>query len=436
MDYQIFPPEEIVEDALIELPPSKSIQNRRALLRALAAEPPEPLGPDASDDARLMAAALEAARQGQPDGKPVEINLELAGTAMRFLTAYFASRPGANVLLTGNSRMLQRPIGPLVQALRLCGAEIEYAGAEGCPPLRIRGRQLQGGTVTVDASVSSQFISALLMVAPLMTQGLTINLDGEPLSLPYILMTLKMMERRGINAERSPLQIVVQPGRYSPYAQSEEEADWSAASYWYEICAVSAGWYSLQGLRRDALQGDRAAASFFECLGVFTVPSEEHPGALDLQPSPEIFGRLELDLSANPDLAPALVVGACLINEPFRLWGMENLKVKECDRLQALRTEMGRLGLEIDEPIHGTLEWSGKRHPILEMPVFDSYGDHRMAMALTAVALVIPGITIRGAECVSKSYPNFWKQLQAVGFTLREPQPPEAASAEPDAPAD
>ncbi len=413
MDYRVFPPEEIIEEGVIELPLSKSISNRALVLAALTEGAPYPPRLADCTDTQVLAAAL---RQGLTG----EVNVGGAGTAMRFLAAYYAATPGADIFLDGDERMRQRPIRQLVDALRACGAEIEYAGEEGFPPLKIKGKRLKGGRVTVDATVSSQFVSALLMVAPTMDEGLTLELDGEPVSLPYILLTVGMMEDRGAEVDRSPLTISVAAGRYRAAEADDAEADWSAAAFFYEITALSAGWLTLRDLRTDSRQGDRRAAEYFERLGVITAPSEEIEGAVDLQPSPDLFGRLEADLSDTPDLAPALVVTASLLGVPFRLTGLQSLGIKECDRLQALVEEMEKVGVRVEKIRDFGLEWDGSRHPVFEVPVFDSRGDHRMAMALAPAAVYLPGAVVRGAETVAKSFPAYWDALRALGFSLEE----------------
>lgn len=413
MDYRVFPPEEIIEEGVIELPLSKSISNRALILAALTEGTPYPPRLADCTDTQVLAAAL---RQGLTG----EVNVGGAGTAMRFLAAYYAATPGADIFLDGDERMRQRPIRQLVDALRACGAEMEYAGEEGFPPLKIKGKRLKGGRVTVDATVSSQFVSALLMVAPTMEEGLTLELDGEPVSLPYILLTVGMMEDRGAEIDRSPLSISVAAGRYHAPAADDAEADWSAAAFFYEITALSAGWLTLRDLRADSRQGDRRAAEYFERLGVITAPSEEIEGAVDLQPSPDLFGRLEADLSDTPDLAPALVVTASLLGVPFRLTGLQSLGIKECDRLQALVEEMEKIGATVEKIRDFGLEWDGSRHPVFEVPVFDSRGDHRMAMALAPAAVYLPGAVVRGAETVAKSFPAYWDALRALGFSLEE----------------
>ncbi len=415
MDYRVYPPEELIEEGVVALPLSKSISNRALILAALTegAPRPEPLSDCA--DTKALADALSSGITG-------EINIGGAGTAMRFLTAYYAATPGADILLDGDTRMRQRPIGQLVDALRACGAEIGYAAEEGFPPLRIKGKRLKGGRVTVDATVSSQFVSALLMIAPTMEDGLTLDLDGEPVSLPYILLTLGMMEDREAAVDREPLSISVEPGHYRAINTADAEADWSAAAFFYEITALTAGWITLKGLRTDSRQGDRRAAEYFERLGVITAPSEDSDNAVELTPSPDLFGRLDADLSDTPDLAPALIVTAAMLGVPFRVTGLQSLGIKECDRLQALVEELDKIGATLEKIRDFGLEWDGKRHPITELPAFDTRGDHRIAMALAPVAAYIPGIIIRGAESVEKSYPGYWETLRSLGFTLEQAQ--------------
>lgn len=415
MNYSVYPPEEIIEDAVVAMPLSKSVANRALVLAALSGQPVPPVA-----DAEGVCSDVAAVTRALAVTSGV-VDIADAGTAMRFLTAYYAAVAGSDVTLTGTDRMKQRPVRPLVDALRACGADIEYAGEEGFPPLRIKGRELKGGTVTVDATLSSQFVSALLMVAPLMTEGLTIVMEEEPVSVPYIKMTLAMMRRRGIESVAEPLRISVPHGSYRPEA-IEMEGDWSAAAFWYEITALSAGWFTLSGLSEDSLQGDARCRDYFERLGVVTVPSEATPGALDLQPSPEVYGRVDLDLSDTPDMAPALVVCCCMLGVPFRFVGLQGLGIKECDRLAALCAEMEKVGCIIERIRDFGLEWDGKRMPILTMPVFETYSDHRMAMALAPVAFFIPGIVVKGAECVRKSYPEYWDHLLSIGFTLKDPE--------------
>ncbi len=411
MDYRIFPPDEIIETE-INLPLSKSETNRALIMQALT---PADYGLGAlaeCDDTRVLADALVSNSD--------TINIGDCGTAMRFLTGYFATKHGRAVTLDGSERMRQRPIGPLVDALRQCGADIEYAGQEGFPPLLIRGKHLDGGTIDIDATISSQFISSLLMVAPTMTNGLTLNLKGEPSSLPYILMTLGMMEQCGISCERIPDQIVVSNGEYRP-TSTPIEPDWSAASYWYELSSMGSAYIGLPGLKLPSLQGDADCAKIFQRLGVMT---EEEDGVLQVSPSPDMYGRVDLDMTDTPDLAPSLIVACAALGVPFHITGLSSLVIKECDRLQALHNELLKLGVEMEIERGNSVIWEGRRMPVFELPAIDTYGDHRMAMAFAPLATLIPGIIINDIDVVSKSYPQYWDHLRHAGFIITDAAEP------------
>lgn len=405
MNYRIFPPEEMIE-ATIELPLSKSISNRALIINALTADT-KPIAKVAHcDDTDVMVEALSS--------QSSDVNIGAAGTAMRFLTAYFSVQEGRAVTLDGSERMRQRPIKALVDALRDCGASIEYLGEEGFPPLKISGRKLQGGDVALPASISSQYISALLMIAPLMAQGLRLTLEGEIMSRPYILMTLEMMRRQGVESEFDDNIITIAPSEYR-YADIDVEADWSAASYWYEIAALSTGMVSLKGLKSPSLQGDSKIAGYFEHLGIDTQFSD---GEVMLEPSPEQDARLELDMSEQPDLVQALAVTCCMLRIPFRFTGVETLRIKETDRLEALRVELDKLSFDLSIEGDNAIAWYGGQHPIIEQPCIDTYKDHRMAMAFAPVALYLPGVIINDVEVVSKSYPDYWEHLAQTGFVI------------------
>lgn len=406
MDYRIFPPEEILETT-VTLPLSKSISARALVMGALGSSVPEHIA--ACNDTDAMRRALS-------DNDPDIIDIGAAGTAMRFLTAYFAAIPGRTVILDGCERMRQRPIGPLVEALRSVGAEIDYAGSEGFPPLKITGRRLSGGEVPMDSTVSSQFVSAIMMVAPTMEKPLTLTLEGETVSGPYIRMTAEMMRRRGIDVEISRDNITVVPGRYGR-CDEPVEGDWSGASFWYEIAAVTAGWVTLTNLSKDSIQGDKALSEIFPRLGVLTEFGDE--GA-ELSATPDLYSRLDLDLSDTPDLVQPLTVTACAIGVPFTFTGVAGLRLKETDRLDALCRELLKIGCVVETEGDSILTWDGRRIPVSEMPVIDTYGDHRMAMAFAPLSVYIPGIVIRDADVVEKSYPDFWTHLHEAGFTITD----------------
>lgn len=418
MDIRILPPDGILETT-VDLPLSKSINARAIVMAHLSGSATAPV---ACADTETLASILAAPRlEGTVDVGP-------AGTAMRFLTAVAAATPGTSCVLTGSERMLHRPIGPLVDALRTLGADISYEGENGFPPLRIAGRPLHGGRIAIDASVSSQFISALMMVTPLMEAPLEIELKGMVGSLPYIKMTAEMMRRRGVRVETEPLRIYVDNTPYRNADLNDAEPDWSAAAFWYEIAALSAGWVTLTGLRDDSIQGDSGEAALFEKLGVLT---EFNGEGAELSATPELFNSLDVDMSGMPDAVPALAVTACMVGVPFRFSGVGALHDKECDRLEALARELGKLGFPLEIEVYGTvLTWDGRRRPVHELPVFDTYGDHRMAMALAPAAIFVPGIVVRDADVVAKSYPDFWKHLEEAGFTLLDPSEPLPETAE------
>lgn len=416
MDYRIFPPDGIVE-ATISLPPAKSIAIRQTVLCWLSGD----LSCAGSlrttnSDADTLYTALEAL-----DAGAARIDVRDCGAAMRFVTALAAATDGCDITIDGSERMHHRPVKPLADTLRHLGADITYLGEEGFPPMRIRGRKLSGGSVSIDGSGSSQYTSALMLATPLMQTSLDIRLDGIVQSAPYIAMTAEMLRRHGVEADMEPTRVTVANSPVQRH-HTPVEADWSAAAFWYEIAAVSAGWLTLKGLTENSIQGDSHAAELFERLGVVTEFTDE--GA-ELSATPDLYSRLEADLTDMPDSAPALAVTAALTGIPFRLSGLGALHAKECDRVEALAIELAKLGIDAEIENYGTvLSWDGTRRPITELPVFEVYGDHRMAMALAPAALFLPGIVVKDAQAVAKSYPDFWNDLQQAGFVLADPSEP------------
>lgn len=390
------------------LPWSKSVANRMLIIGALAGvETPDDVAATC-DDTRAASRALASTDE--------TVDIGAAGTAMRFLTAYLASRPGRHTL-TGTERMRHRPIAILVDALRRLGADIAYAGEAGFPPLDIRGRRLRGGELTMEAGVSSQYISALLMIAPTMERGLTLRLTGHIASRPYIDMTLALMRRYGAEARWTADDTITAGGRYRP-APYYIEADWSAASYWYEMMALTADTEArvlLPGLHADSLQGDSAVRRMFEPLGVKTTFTPE--GAL-LTRQPITVQRLDLDLSATPDLAQTLTVTLALLGLPFRLTGVESLRIKETDRTAALTRELAKLGCNIEGSTEAITGVRNAGEPPA-LPAIDTYDDHRMALAFAPACLRTGRIVINNAEVVSKSYPTYWDDLARAQFTIQ-----------------
>lgn len=405
MKYRITAP--ALLKASVKLPASKSICNRALILNALSYSPYDIQNLSDCDDTEVMVKALNSNER--------DFDIKAAGTAMRFLTA-FLSKVVGEWTITGTERMKNRPIKILVDALNALGAKIEYMEKEGYPPLRIFGSALQGGEISLAGGVSSQYISALLMIAPLMENGLTLHLEGNIISMPYINLTLQLMAQYGVKAEWNGSTIKVRPQEYNPIPFTVE-SDWSAASYWYAMMALSRNAeIELLGLFKNSLQGDSAGAKLFAQLGVGTTFTER--GVL-LRRNGNSVKKLNYNFVNEPDLAQTFVVACVLMNTPFRFTGLQSLKIKETDRIEALKTELRKLGYLLTDSNDSILEWNGERCEPEEHPVIATYEDHRMAMAFAPAALVRPeGIEIANPEVVSKSYPHFWEDLKAAGYSI------------------
>lgn len=386
----------------INLPASKSISNRALILNALSYSPFEIENLSDCDDTRVLINVLNS--------NDYRFDVGAAGTSMRFLTAFLAKTVG-EWRITGSERMKNRPIKLLVDALNSLGAKIEYLEKEGFPPLKIYGSALKGGHICLNGGVSSQYISALMMIAPYMQQGLKISLEGEVISIPYIRMTINMMQDFGIKVEFQNNEINIKPQVYSP-VPFQVESDWSAASYWYEILSVAReGKITLRGLKKDSCQGDSRVAEIFESLGVST---EYTKHGVILTPDEKLpVKHLTLDFKNIPDLAQTIAVTCCLKGITFDFTGLQSLKIKETNRIEALINELRKLGYVIHEPAEGQLAWNGEKCLMNENPEISTYDDHRMAMAFAPAALLHP-LTIRHPEVVSKSYPGFWNDLRLI----------------------
>ena len=409
MNYIIKAPVDGVK-ASMQLPASKSISNRVLILDALSYNPFDAQNLADCDDTRVLYDALHS-NEGH------DFDIKAAGTAMRFLTAFLSKIVG-EWTITGTERMKNRPIKILVDALNSVGARIEYMEKEGFPPLRIFGSALQGGEISLDGSVSSQYISALLMIAPTMEKGLTLHLTGKIISKPYIHLTLQLMRQYGVKAEWIGSTIKVQPQNYVPL-QYRVESDWSAASYWYEIMALSRqSEVELKGLVKNSLQGDAAGAKLFAQIGVGTTFT---PEGVSLRRNGNACRKLVYDFVNEPDLAQTFVVTCALLGIPFHFSGLQSLKIKETDRIEALKNELRKLGYLLTDKCGSILEWNGERCEPDEHPLIATYEDHRMAMAFAPAALVRPeGIRIAHPEVVSKSYPHYWEDLRKAGFVVEE----------------
>ncbi len=407
MKISITPPDSI--QATIQLPSSKSISNRALIIHALGnGEHPLDNLSDC-DDTQVMIRALQA----QPGDT---IDILAAGTAMRFLTAYLSVTPGDRII-TGTQRMQQRPIQVLVDALRELGANIDYVAQKGFPPLRIQGTTLTQSHISLPGNVSSQYISALLMIGPMLENGLKLTLTGEIISRPYINLTLQLMKDFGGKAAWiNEHELLVEPQPYSsiPFYV---ESDWSAASYWYQIAALSPkACITLPGLFEKSYQGDSQVTRIFRSLGVETLYGDK---TVILQKSGKPVERLDYNFINQPDLAQTVVVTCALLGIPFRFSGLQSLKIKETDRMAALICEMKKLGYVLQESEGSILSWEGERCE-RSPEAIDTYEDHRMAMAFAPACLTLPNVRINNPHVVTKSYPRYWEDLKTAGFIIKE----------------
>jgi len=392
---------------------SKSETNRLLLLQALY--PNITLeNVSNSDDSEVMSKALDNSEFTAQNSQL--INVHHAGTAMRFLTAFFAIQEGKEVVLTGSSRMKERPIGILVDALRQLGANISYEENEGVPPIRIVGKKLTSNKVSLAANVSSQYISALLLIAPKLKNGLELTLEGEITSIPYIKMTLALLNEIGVETLFENNIISVKPKFVIQNSKFVIESDWSSASYFYSIVALSnvGTQITLSSYKHNSLQGDSALVEIYKNFGVETLFNNNKSITIAKINNSQLE-TLNLKLNNCPDIAQTIAVTCLGLGIGCYLTGLHTLKIKETDRLEALKTELTKLGAKIlvtNDSL--TLESSNK---INKDVTISTYQDHRMAMAFAPLALKVP-IVIQDAEVVSKSFPTFWNDLKSIGFDI------------------
>ena len=415
MQYIVKAPNRI--KAEINLPASKSISNRVLVIHSLSGGNSTLHNLSDCDDTQVMINALR--------DMPEVIDIKAAGTAMRFMSAYLSVTEGEHVI-TGTERMKHRPIGVLVDALRRLGADIEYVGEQGYPPLRIRGKQLEGGTLEVPGNISSQYISALLMIGPALRNGLELRLTGDIISRPYIDLTLHVMHEFGCKIEWSSVDTIsVKPQRYDD-REYVVENDWSASSYWYEMLALSEDKENgviLPGLRDASRQGDSVVRYLYSLLGVKTAFKNGDHGQdtkVALTRHFSALTRMDYDFINQPDLAQTFVVTCRALSIPFHFTRLASLKIKETDRIEALKTEMRKLGYVLRDVNDCELEWDGARCEAEDNPSIDTYEDHRMAMSFAPLAITLGCIRINNPEVVSKSYPNYWDDLRKAGFEITE----------------
>ncbi|MCC8409055.1 3-phosphoshikimate 1-carboxyvinyltransferase [Mucilaginibacter sp. UR6-1] len=417
----------------IQLTGSKSECNRALVIEALSGGRVKVKNlSDAADTVTLAGILKESESGSQEVGKSGSstangqlltasqsrtVNIGPAGTAMRFLTAYFALQPG-EVLLTGTERMKQRPIGILVDALRKLGANITYAQKDGFPPLQISGGfEQQTNQIGIKGDISSQYITALLLIAAKLPQGLELHIEGELTSRPYVEMTLAMLKQAGIQHTWQGNVISIANQEFSE-TSLPVEPDWSAASYWYAISALAdEAELFLPGLTSYSLQGDSVIT---EIMANFGITSQFKDGGVHLKKEPKPIQRKIFDMKECPDLAQTVIVVCAALGHEATFTGLETLKIKETDRVAALQNELGKMGVKlIEKGLVYKLDCSEKFIP--ESMFINTYEDHRMAMAFAPLALVIPQLEIEDAQVVEKSYPAFWQDLEKVGFSPLTP---------------
>ena len=393
----------------LQITGSKSESNRLLLLNQLFQHALTLENVSNSEDSQLMQKALANTTD--------IVDIHHAGTAMRFLTAYFSIQEGRSITLTGSDRMKQRPIGVLVEALRSLGADISYLENDGYPPLKINGKKIKSSQITIPANVSSQYITALMLIGTQLKNGLTITLEGKIISVPYIQMSIQLLNRIGVKAEMNGQEIKVE---YTPSVDPinlQVESDWSSASYYYSLVALNPNSeVSISTYYEDSLQGDSALQTIYR--ENFGVDSSFKHGKLTLKNNPdfEYDDVITLDLNNTPDIAQTIAATCVGLGLKCHLTGLETLKIKETDRLQALQNELTKLGavVEITEDA-----LSIKRYNVFEeTPVLETYNDHRMAMCMAPLASKFP-LKIENEMVVEKSYPTFWEDWKQLGFDIK-----------------
>ena len=402
----------------LSLPSSKSLSNRLLILQKLFSEGFKIHNLSEAEDTLLLNRLLNEVSGRPPGLEHLELDTGNAGTVMRFLTAYLSILPG-KWILRGSERMKQRPIGPLVDALKSFGAEIEYLGRIGYPPLLIKGKLLQGGEICVEAGISSQFISSLLLIAPVLPDGLKIQMKGFNVSLPYIEMTLHLLNYFGIKTLKKRDCIVIPQSSLKEKTYTVE-SDWSSAAFWYEAASLSDEVdLLLEGLQKTSFQGDAILSDIFRNFGV---ESEFLENGVRLTKVKKKIDGFYFDFTDYPDIAPAVITSCLLMGLRGRFEGLKSLKIKESDRLLALKTEYRKLGVVMDpdspSDLMPRIEFKAQKFNPEANPKIDTYNDHRMAMAFAPLAIRCGSIRIENPNVVIKSYPNFWEHMVSVGFEV------------------
>ncbi|MEQ8908648.1 MAG: 3-phosphoshikimate 1-carboxyvinyltransferase [Vicingaceae bacterium] len=389
----------------IELPLSKSISNRLLLMQALSEHAFEIEALSQAEDTRVLQEALTNSK--------TKVNVGMAGTAFRFLTAFYAIQENDSKILEGAPRMHQRPIGVLVEALKQLGASVEYLAEEGYPPLEIQGKKLFGRNLEVSATISSQFISALIMISPYLEHGLQLKLQGKIISKPYIELTLALMQRLGVKVDFNQNVIKVESGNYESKEKVKVERDWSSAAFFYQLFAFSEREEMfLTDLSMKSKQGDKQVAKLFEFFGVRTQSLE---GGIKLTKLPNDKEINSLDMLDCPDLVPAVAVCAAVLKQEVRISGIKSLRIKETNRIAALAKELEKIGAELQEVDQQSILIKGSKE-LPKSASFKTYQDHRMAMCLAPLAIFMKEVEIDDPHVVDKSFPQFWQELAKCGI--------------------
>ena len=406
----------------VYLSASKSESNRVLIIQALCKQPFRITNLADSQDTQILNEILKNEISKENTSSLKKLNVEVSyytgpgGTTIRFLAAFFAMREGTRILY-GTERMNERPIKPLVDALIKLGANITYLGKEGCAPIKIIGKKLKGGDIEIDSDVSSQFITALLLIAPCIEGGLNIHLQSNAVSRSYIMMTLKILEHFGAKHSWIGNVISIPEQKYQGWDYNIE-ADWSSASYWYALAALAdEANIKIHGLHKKSLQGDAVAANLFKFFGVDTTFL---PDGVQLVKGDYCAESLAMDFSDCPDIVQTTAVVAAVKKLYCSFTGLQTLRIKETDRIHALKEELKKIGVRIEERENDSIEIMPDRNAIDEsiLPEFQTYHDHRMALAFAPLALVYPEIKIHDPEVVKKSYPDYWKEMKNMGFDI------------------
>lgn len=394
----------------VQLPGSKSISNRALIMAELAGVAAKVQQLSDADDTVLLKKHLSFIRTCGSSGIPTIFDVKNAGTVARFLTAYLVSHEG-EWLVTGTERMKERPIGVLVNALTKLGARITYADKVGFLPIRIIGNEIHGGEISIETSMSSQYVSAILIIGPYLEDGLKMNFVGDLVSKPYINMTVEMMKAFGAQVTLHDDCVIVSPQPYNTI-EYQVEADWTSAAYWYELAALSKqSDLVIPGLARNSIQGDKVLADLYEMLGVRTVFEE---GAIRLLSSGDVASHFTYDFTGCSDLALSVITTCAALKVKGTFTGIKNLKYKESDRLKSLTIELLKIGAVLtceNDRCHLTFVKEAIDHDL----TFDTYHDHRMAMSFAPLLMKYPSIRINDSGVVEKSYPTFWNELSKLG---------------------